>query len=410
VQPVVASFDSQRQRLRSLDVFRGATVALMILVNNPGSWQHLYPPLAHAAWHGWTLTDLVFPFFLFAVGNALALTSAPLPGAPPVSFWPRWLRRTLLIGALGLLLNAAPFLRWSESGDLVLRSWDNLRLMGVLQRIALAWSCAALIVHLGGVRAAWVTSLLLLLGYWAACVAWGRGADPYSLEGFFGTALDRQLLGVTHLYQGEGVPFDPEGLASTLPAIAQVLLGYLAGRALAGLAASAPGAPPPPRWRLFAPLGPAGRLALWAMLALLLAWCWQPLMPINKKLWTSSYVLLTTGWALFTLLLIVWAVDRRGWQGPLVRLFEAFGQNALFIFVLSGLVPRVWGLLKGPPSVAGPLPAGPLPGMPPPGWRVLAEPLIADPRAASLLVALLHVAAYAALAWWLARRRLFIRV
>ena len=130
-------------RFRSLDVFRGATVALMILVNNPGTWKAIYPPLAHASWHGWTPTDLVFPFFLFAVGNALALVMPGLRAAGPAAFWPRIAKRTLLIFAIGVLLNAAPFVRWDAAGDLVLRDWHTLRLMGVLQRIALAWGMAA---------------------------------------------------------------------------------------------------------------------------------------------------------------------------------------------------------------------------------------------------------------------------
>lgn len=381
-------------RLLSLDVFRGATVVLMILVNNPGSWKHLYPPLAHAAWHGWTLTDLVFPFLLFAVGNALALTSAPSrPGAAP--FWPRWARRTLLIFGIGLFLNAAPFLRWTEAGELVLRSWDSLRLMGVLQRIALAWAAAALIVHLGGVRAAGAATPVLLLGYWAACVALGRPGDPYSLEGFFGTAWDRQLLGAAHLYRGEGVPFDPEGLASTVPAIAQVLLGYLAGRALTPRAGG-----------VSAPLLP---LLAGGVLALVLAAAWAPWVPINKKLWTPSYVLLTTGWAVLLLVLMAALLDRRGWRGTLVRFFEAHGQNALFLFVLSGLVPRVWGLLKGPPAAIGAA-ADALASASPGGWRASLEAWVGDPRALSLAVALAHVAAYGIVAVWMARRRIFIRV
>ena len=131
------------QRLRSLDIFRGATVALMILVNNPGSWSALYPPLAHAPWHGSTPTDLVFPFFLFAVGNALALVMPGLRERGAAVFWPRVLKRTAIIFALGLLLNAAPFVRWDDSlhngGALVLRDWQTLRTMGVLQRIALCF-------------------------------------------------------------------------------------------------------------------------------------------------------------------------------------------------------------------------------------------------------------------------------
>ena len=376
-----------RVRWLSLDVFRGAAVALMILVNNPGSWQHLYPPLAHAAWHGWTLTDLVFPFFLFAVGNALAL-SAPTGGAP---FWPRWLRRTLLVFTIGLLLNAAPFVRWNDVGELVWRDWQTLRLMGVLQRIALAWAAAALIVRVWGARGAAWGSAALLLGYWAACVALGRPGDPYSLEGFFGTALDRQVLGAAHLYRGEGVPFDPEGLASTLPAIAQVLLGYLAGRFVA--------AHPAGDRRVGAWLVAAGACAL-ALAAL-----WAMAMPVNKKIWTSSYVMLSTGWALGVLALVTAWVERPGRGGPVARFFEVYGQNALAVFVLSGLVPRLWSVLKGPPA---PGPAGAAEAVVPIGPA--AAGLVADPRALSLAVALLHVAAYALLAWWLAHRRILIRL
>ena len=143
-------------RLRSLDVFRGATVALMILVNNPGSWNALYPPLAHAPWHGCTPTDLVFPFFLFAVGNALALVMPGLKAAGARLFWPRIVKRSLIIFALGLLLNAAPFVRWDAAGDLVLKSLDTLRLMGVLQRIALSFGVAAALVWCFSARGALV--------------------------------------------------------------------------------------------------------------------------------------------------------------------------------------------------------------------------------------------------------------
>ena len=198
-------------RLRSLDVFRGATVALMILVNNPGSWAHLYPPLAHAPWHGCTPTDLVFPFFLFAVGNALAIVMPRLLAGPASAFWRKVIQRTVLIFAIGLFLNLSPFVRWDEAGQLVPRSLETLRVMGVLQRIALAFGAAAVIVWALGRRgehAALWAAAVLLLGYWAACLLWGAAGDAYSLQGFFGTAIDRALLGDKHLYKGEGVPFE----------------------------------------------------------------------------------------------------------------------------------------------------------------------------------------------------------
>jgi len=369
-----------RERFLALDVFRGAAVALMILVNNPGSWDHLYPPLAHASWHGCTPADLVFPFFLFAVGNAMAFTMPALAAAPAAAFWVRLLRRGGLIFLIGLVLNATPFVRWDAAGELVPRNLETLRAMGVLQRIALAWAGAALIVRAFGQRGAIAGAAVLLLGYWAACLLFAQGPDPYSLEGYFGTALDRAVLGAGHLYRGEGVPFDPEGLASTLPAIAQVLLGYVAGVAVV-------------RSRRDEAL--VNRLFVAACGLLVLAYGWQLAMPLNKKLWTSSYVLLTTGIALAFLALLIHAIEVRRRRGAWAGFCDAFGKNALFVFVLSGFVPRVWAVLRGPAAATAAEP----------WWQ-----LGGDPRVASLLFALAHVAVYWLIARWLDRRSLYIRV
>mgnify|MGYP000329866425 CR=1 FL=1 len=298
----------------SLDVFRGATVAAMILVNNPGTWAHLYAPLAHADWHGWTLTDLVFPFFLFAVGNALALTTSASQKVSDAEFRRRWLQRTLLIFGIGLLLNAWPRVLW---GDI-----DALRVMGVLQRIALCWAIAALVIRAGGVRAALGTAVVLLVGYWLACIAWGRGADPYSLEGFFGTHLDRWVLGETHLYRGEGVPFDPEGLGSTLPAVAQVLLGYVVAAYWL-----------PRRETSGATLQWVGLGAALVVLGLV----GSLIMPINKKIWTSPYVLLTVGWDLVLLSFLIFVIEVAQFS-KWTYFFQAFGRNPLILYVCSGLV------------------------------------------------------------------------
>jgi predicted acyltransferase len=385
-------------RDRSLDVFRGATVAAMILVNNPGNWDHLYAPLAHAAWHGWTPTDLVFPFFLFAVGNALALTM-PANRAPETSgFWPKWLRRTLLIFGIGLLLNAWPFVRWSPDGALQLKDFSALRIMGVLQRIALCWAIAALVIRAGGIRAASLCSALLLVGYTVACLAFANGPDPWSLEGFFGTALDRALLGETHLYHGEGVPFDPEGLGSTPPAIAQVLLGYIVGDTLL---------------RCRQDPGLIRKLVFAAATATLVGLAVQGVVPINKKLWSPSYVLLTTGLATATAVLLMQMSQRvvpgralveRSW-----RAFEAFGRNALFIFALSGLVPRTLALVRlddGIDAAGEPRMIALLPWL----YREFFVPLAADPRTASLLFALANVTFYWAVAHWMQVRRWYIKV
>jgi predicted acyltransferase len=385
-------------RDRSLDVFRGATVALMILVNNPGSWSHLYAPLAHASWHGWTLTDLVFPFFLFAVGNALALTMSLEKTIDARRFWSKWLRRTSIIFCIGLFLNAAPFVAWTPSGSLEVRNLDTLRIMGVLQRIALCWAVAALVIRAGGVRAAWIASIVLLVVYWLACLAFAQGPDPYSLEGFFGTTLDRNILGPAHLYKGEGVPFDPEGLASTLPAIAQVLLGYIAGHWMLTNKTSS---------SLVTTL--IGAAALLTAAGLLLGTS----MPINKKLWTSTYVLLTSGLALAVLALLVEIIERRrqisrpletGW-----RACEAFGRNALFIFALSGLVPRMLSLIR---FEDGSNEDGTLTYINLLSFihRELFARLADDPRFGSLLYAITTLLAYWAIAAFMQRHNWYIKV
>lgn len=378
-------------RFRSLDVLRGAAVALMILVNNPGSWNDLYGPLAHAPWHGFTPTDFVFPLFLFAVGLSLAWVMPGLRKQRPAAFWRPVLQRTLLIFLIGLLLNAAPFVRWNEAGELVLRDWGQLRFMGVLQRIALAFGIAAVVLRYGGARGAWWSAVLLLLGYWLLCVALGAPGDPYSLQGWFGTAWDRALLGEAHLYRGEGVPFDPEGLASTAPAVAQVLLGAWAGQQLVGRRLDAADAV-----RLF---GLAAGL-------LLLAWAWQLVMPINKKIWTSSYVLLTTGLALALLALCIDRIELRTPGRVLergVRFFEAFGRNALFVFVLSGLVPRFAALLRWRDGEAW---TSPLPWT----YRTFYAGLTPDARLDSLLFAITQLAVYALVVTAMDRRRVYIRV
>ncbi|MDQ2779559.1 MAG: DUF5009 domain-containing protein [Pseudomonadota bacterium] len=383
------------QRLRSLDIFRGAAVALMILVNNPGNWSHLYAPLDHAAWHGLTPTDLVFPFFLFAVGNALALVLPALRSQPASVFWWRTARRTALIFAIGLFLNATPFVRWDEAGDLVMRHGDTLRIMGVLQRIALAFGAAALIVWLGGRRGALWATVLLLLGYWAACLAFGDPADPYSLTGWFGTALDKAVLGASHLYRGEGVAFDPEGLASTAPAIAQVLLGWWVGERL-----------------LRQPLDHAllARLFAWATVLLVVAYAWQLVLPLNKKIWTPSYVLMTTGYATLVLAVLLLHIEATGRAVPsALRVFEAFGRNPLFVFVLSGFVPRVLALVRWHDGVSAdgqPQWTSPLPWVYQHGFADIGT----DPRIGSLLFAVANLAVYAALVVGLDRRRIYVRV
>ena len=207
----------------------------MILVNNPGSWSHIYAPLKHAPWHGCTPTDLVFPFFLFAVGNALAFVMPRLEAAGTGVFLQKVVKRTVLIFLIGLFLNWWPFVRWSDEG-LVFKHWvdplnpDNgIRILGVLQRIALAYFFASVIIYFFKARGAFLISAIFLFLYWWLCLAFGDPADPFSMEGWFGNDIDKAVLGIPHIYKGEGVPFEPEGIASTLTAIVQVIFGYFVG-------------------------------------------------------------------------------------------------------------------------------------------------------------------------------------
>ena len=219
-------------RYYSLDVFRGATVALMILVNNPGTWSFMFDPLEHAQWHGCTPTDLVFPFFLFAVGNAMAFVIPRFKQQPQSEFWKKVIKRSILIFLIGLFINWFPFFKW-ENNELIFKAWKDseesgVRIMGVLQRIAIAYFFASVIAFYFKEKMVLWISGIILVGYWLLTKFLG-GIDPYSIEGFIGTKIDTHILGLAHIYKGESIPFDPEGIYSTINAIPQVLLGYLTG-------------------------------------------------------------------------------------------------------------------------------------------------------------------------------------
>ncbi|MGH2623408.1 MAG: acyltransferase family protein [Sphingobacterium sp.] len=341
-----------KQRYYSLDVFRGATVALMIMVNNPGTWAHMFTPLKHAPWHGCTPTDLVFPFFLFAVGNAMSFVIPKLQEAGPGIFWKKIIKRTVLIFLIGLTLNWFPFIQWGSDG-LHFREWvsaidstKGVRILGVLQRIAIAYFFASILVYYFRPKKLMVISGIILLGYWALC-AWLGTADPYSLAGWFGTKVDKQILGVAHMYKGEGVPFDPEGFVSALPAIVQVVFGYLVGVFIKNqgqvdwLWKRVPSTKEP-HFKLLAGLMVTG------FILLVLAWIWSLGFPINKKIWTSSYVLYTTGLGILSIGTMIWFIEVQQVKNGLTQFFDVFGKNPLFIFVLSGLLPKSLGLIRIP--------------------------------------------------------------
>jgi predicted acyltransferase len=305
---------SLNQRYLSLDVFRGMDVALMIVVNSLGS-SNTYSPLLHAKWHGFTLTDFVFPTFLFVVGNAMSFSQPKYETLGEVEFLKKIFKRTVIIFLLGYFMYWFPFVRHSEEAGWYFKEMSTTRIFGVLQRIALCYLFASLIIHYFKIQGALIFSLVALVGYRFILSAFG----DMSVEGNAGTKLDLWLVGPDHLYHGEGVAFDPEGLLSTLPAIVNVIGGYAAGVYLQRNGKN---------YETIAKL-----LMVGAVLILSGIW-WDLLFPINKKLWTSSYVLLTVGIQLTVLAILVFIIEianRRNWT----YFFEVFGRNTLFIYLLS---------------------------------------------------------------------------
>ena len=328
-----ASSPAPPGRLTSLDAFRGLAIAGMILVNNPGSWSHVYAPLRHAPWHGATPTDLIFPFFLFGVGVSMSFSFASriARGGSRRDLWVHVARRALIIYGLGLFMAAYPGFDFA-----------TVRLVGVLARIGIVYLVAGTLVLFLSRRAVFAVMLALLAGYWAL-MSWvpvpGFGAGDLSPDGNLAAHLDRLVLGV-HMWSGGGGVYDPEGLLSTVPAVASTLSGLFAGDFLRAAHHGPSDA---------AGTGTVASLRmLMAGLALVLAGLvWDRFFPINKPLWTSSYVSYTTGWAMVTLAALYWLIDvrgRRGWALPLV----VYGMNAITVFVASGLVAETLVLWRVP--------------------------------------------------------------
>jgi len=299
----------QNKRLIALDVFRGLTIALMIVVNNPGNWNYVYPPLLHSKWNGCTPTDMVFPFFMFIVGAAMWYSYKKFNHNLSRKLVFKILRRTLLIYLIGLAINAyATF-----SLDL-----SKIRIMGVLARIALAYGIASFIV-LGlkptGIK---ITAGVILITYWAILLIFG-GDSPFSLESNFARTFDISVLGINHIPDFHGVKFDQTGLLSTLPSISNILLGYLAGRLIETSEIK---------------LKAVKKLLILGFAGIALALIWSLVFPINKPIWTSSFVLYTCGFASVFLGILLWITDIKGytrWASP----FKVFGMNPIILYVIA---------------------------------------------------------------------------
>ena len=384
------SENAGQNRLLSLDVFRGMTIAGMVLVNNPGTWSAIYPPLEHAEWHGATPTDLVFPFFLFIVGISitLALGKRVETGGINRDIYLKIFRRSLIIFGLGLLMAAFPFYNFTKGEWLDV---SNLRIMGVLQRIAVCYLISALIF----VRTNWKQQALiagsLLLIYWAlmtlvnvpGCEITTFDDKACNLAAY----IDRIVLTENHIWKQSKV-FDPEGILSTLPAIATTLAGVLGGHWLR---------------REKDDYEKVAALFFFGLAATAFGWIWSFWFPLNKALWTSSYVFYTAGLALCFLGFCYWLIDIKGyrkWAKP----FLIFGVNALALFAFSGLTAKLMGIIKV--------------GVGADGKSISLQSWIfnsiflpfAAPINASLMFAVSYILLWLFLMWLLYRKQIYIKV
>lgn len=377
--PIIAG-----NRLASLDAFRGIAIAGMILVNNPGTWAAVYDPLEHAAWHGWRPTDLVFPFFLFIVGVAItfAYRKRLARGADRKPLVAKAVKRSLVLIGLGLFLAAFPFV--TSSGAFI--DLSTLRYPGVLQRIAVCYLVVTLLFLYTSPRTQIATAVALLFGYWAL-MEWvpvpGFGAGLIDQpEATLSAYIDRVVFG-DHNWAAVGRMWDPEGLLSTMPAIVTTMIGVWTGHILLSDKDRTQKA-----LTLFA----------WGFVLAAVGYVWDWFFPINKMIWTSSYAVFTGGLAMSFLAACYLVLDVQGrsrWSEP----FVAYGMNAITIYVLSGLLARLLGVIQVSDGV--PLKA------------YLYDNIFAglgSPEFSSMLFALTWVIGFGVLAWWMYRREMFIKV
>jgi predicted acyltransferase len=366
-------------RMLSLDVFRGITIAGMVLVNDPGTWEHIYWPLEHAEWHGWTPTDLVFPFFLFIVGVSITLAFGKRAASNQSrkDLYLKIAKRSLIIFFIGLFLNAFPYFNFAE-----------LRIPGVLQRIAVCYFFASVISLNTKVRTQVFITVALLVSYWLLVKlipAPGFAAGNLTKEGSLPSFVDRVVFG-KHVWAQAKV-YDPEGLLSTIPALATTLTGVLTGVWL--------------RTSKSAFEKVAGMFVVGAA-CIAVGWAINPFFPINKALWTSSYVFFTSGLALQFLALCYWVIDIKGyrtWAKP----FEVFGVNAIALYFGAGIMAELLGLIQLTAADGSQISLG--------GW--IYDHLFASwasPKNASLAFAIAFVLVWLGLMWVLYRRKIFIKV
>jgi predicted acyltransferase len=372
---------SDDQRLKSLDVFRGMTIFLMIIVNTQGSGAVPYRQLMHADWNGLTLTDLVFPSFLFAVGNAMVFALRKRGDRNTGELVLRVVKRSLLIFLVGVALCWYTTLHFTSSG-IAFAGLDRLRILAVLQRIALCYLIAALLAIYIRRLGLWICAFVLLIGYWVALYFGGSAGDPYGESTNLVRVIDLRVLGEAHIYRERGVLFDPEGLLSTLPATVNVIAGYLAGKYLLE------------KGRVWGTVGVLSIVGFFLCGAGLL---WGLEFPLNKKLWTSSFVLVTTGIDLLVMAGFYYMVELRRWRFG-VGFFSVLGKNPLFVYVFANLllVFLIWPVGAGSVGI---------------DWvNSMVFQRIAPGPLGCLLFALVFTLICWVVAWWLDRKKIYLRL
>lgn len=384
-----------KERFYALDVFRGLAIALMILVNSQPS-SHVFDPVSHSEWHGLTMADWVYPFFLFAVGNAFVFVMPRLRSDGASAFWKKIIKRSLLIFGIGLLLNWMPFFTWVDN-SLTFKAWtwtdadgdlQGVRIFGVLQRIAIAYFIASILIYYFKVKGSFYWAVLLLIGYWF--LSWVMNPmDPYSLDGWFGSAIDTSLVGKAHMYINDPKSFDPEGLVSSFGPIAQIIFGYLCGHYIVKKGKTA---------------AMVNGVFVAGALFMLIGYIWDWSFPINKKIWTGSFVMFTSGLAMTFLALFTYWFDLKNNKGKLSEFFDVFGKNPLFIYIVSESIPALLSLIHI--NTDGGY-------MTPITWfyKNIASPIFPEHlKLASLLYSVLYLIVLWAIAYGLDRKRIYIKV
>ena len=378
----------QSQRMLALDILRGITIAGMLLVNNPGSWDNMYAPLKHAEWHGLTPTDLIFPFFMFIMGISTFISMRKFEFKMSKSLLLKILKRTVIIFAIGL--GMAWFTKFCININKMsvldaMNSFDTIRILGVMPRLALCYGAASIIVLLLRCKhILWVVASLLV-GYGAILLISDYGLE-FSINNIV-SVIDRAILGESHMYHeeafGKKLPIDPEGLLSTIPSIAHVLIGFWAGMKMMEEKDI--------NMRV-------NRLFIIGAILMFAGFLLEYAIPFNKKIWTPTFALVTCGLASTLLALLIWIIDIKGYK-KWCRFFEAFGINPLFLYVLGGVVGNILGIIKfGGKTVKGYL------------YGDVLTPLFGDATIASCIYAILFIALCWSIGYILYKKKIYIKI